>query len=236
MENVTVYFAFIAGLVSFFSPCIFPLVPAYVAQLTGGVVSDGKILVSKRVLFIRSLSFIAGFSFIFVLLGASASFIGQFLSAQRDLLEKISGLFVILFGLQMSGILQMGFLMKEMRWEPSVQKKGSVSSFLLGVAFGAGWTPCVGLALSSILFMAGTAETMYNGMYYLFVYSLGLAIPFLLISLLLTYTFKMTKKINRYLPLISRLGGLALIALGILLFTGQLTKISAWLSQFTYTW
>ncbi|MFY0544707.1 cytochrome c biogenesis CcdA family protein [Brevibacillus sp. H7] len=130
-------------------------------------------MVRKGVLISRSVSFILGFSLIFVLLGASASYLGQVLSEYRDWLEKVGGIFVVLFGLQMAGMLQLDIFMKEVRWLPKSGQKGLVTSFVLGLAFGAGWTPCVGLALSSILFMAGTAETAADGMFYLLIYSMG---------------------------------------------------------------
>jgi cytochrome c-type biogenesis protein len=178
MTQVNLLFAFSAGLISFLSPCVFPLIPAYVAHLTGSLVKDNRVQARKGLLLIRSISFIFGFSLVFVLMGASASFIGQLFAAHRDVVEKISGLFIIIFGLQMTGIFQLRFLMMGKRWDSKTQPKGLGGSFLLGLAFGTGWTPCVGLALSSILLIAGTAATMYKGMLLLWVYSMGLGIPF----------------------------------------------------------
>ncbi|WP_035099822.1 cytochrome c biogenesis protein CcdA [Aneurinibacillus terranovensis] len=232
---MSLIFSFTAGLFSFFSPCIFPLIPAYVAHLTGEYLKEGRIDVQKKVLMIRSMSFILGFSVVFVLMGASASMIGQIFRDNRDLIEKISGILIIVFGLQMANILQLRFLMFEKRWETKEAKQKTIgSSFLLGLAFGSGWTPCVGLALSSILLLAGSSETMYNGVLMLWIYSLGLGIPFLVISLAITYSMKAVKKLNRLLPTLSLLNGWVLIGMGILLFTGQIQKISAWLSALTY--
>lgn len=234
MESPTVVIALIAGILSFISPCVFPLIPAYVSHLTGSLVQDNKINVGKKMLIFRSISFILGFSVVFVAMGASASFIGQFFAGNRLLIEKISGLLIIIFGLQMAGILTLRFLMLDKKWVSSNQtKKGNVSSFILGLAFGTGWTPCVGLALSSILLLAGSAETLYSGMFLLFVYSIGLGVPFLIISVMLTYSLGILKKINRWLPLLSKINGWILIGMGLLVFTGQLQKISAWLAQFT---
>ena len=234
LENATVFVALTAGILSFLSPCVFPLIPAYVSHLTGSFVQDNKINVEKKLLMIRSISFILGFSVVFVAMGASASFIGQFFAGNRELVEKISGLLIIIFGLQMAGVLTLRFLMYEKKWvNTENSKKGTVSSFLLGLAFGSGWTPCVGLALSSILLLAGSTETLFSGMFLLFIYSIGLGIPFLILSLMITYSLGILKKINRFLPVLSVINGWVLVGMGMLLFTGQLQKISAWLANFT---
>ena len=234
MESPTVIVALIAGILSFLSPCVFPLIPAYMSHLTGSLVQSNKINVEKRILIIRSISFILGFSVVFVAMGASASLIGQFFASNRMLIEKISGLLIIVFGLQMAGILTLRFLMLDKKWVNVNQtKKGNASSFVLGLAFGSGWTPCVGLALSSILLLAGSTDTLYSGMFLLFIYSLGLGVPFLVLSVMLTYSLGILKKINRWLPLLSKINGWILIGMGLLVFTGQLQKISAWLTQFT---
>lgn len=235
METVSVLFAFTAGILSFLSPCVFPLIPAYIANLTGSTYGNNRVEVSKRLLLARSLSFIIGFSVIFVLMGASASVLGQIFTHNREVIQKISGLLIIIFGLQMAGILKLRFLMMEKRWEAKQTGEKNVwRSFILGMSFGAGWTPCVGLALSSILLLAGSSNTVYSGMLMLFVYSLGLGIPFLAISLIITYSLNIVKKINRSLGLLSLINGWILIGMGLLLYTGQLQKISAWLSSFTY--
>ncbi|MHB1654323.1 MAG: cytochrome c biogenesis CcdA family protein [Desulfitobacteriaceae bacterium] len=235
MENISILFAFTAGMLSFLSPCVFPLIPAYVANLTGTDIRDNRIDVSKRLLLARSLSFIFGFSLIFVVMGASASVLGQIFAQNRMIVEKLSGLLIIVFGLQMTGILNLRFLMMEKRWETKPLKQKNVGrSFILGMSFGAGWTPCIGLALSSILLLAGSSDTVYSGMFMLFVYSMGLGIPFLLISLIITYSLRVVRIINRSLGFLSLINGWILVGLGFLLFTGQLQKISAWLASFTY--
>ncbi len=234
MENISIWVAFTAGLLSFFSPCIFPLIPAYVSHLTGTAVQHNKIDVSKRLLFMRSIWFILGFSVVFVAMGASASLIGQTLSQYRDLIEKFSGLLIILFGLQMAGILKLRLLMLEKKWDSTkLNRQGSTGSFLLGLAFGTGWTPCVGLALSSILLLASSSETLFSGVVMLVVYALGLGIPFLMISVLLTYSLSAVRKINRWVPILSIVNGWIMVGIGLLLFSGQFQKISAWLAQFT---
>lgn len=235
MEKISVIVAFTAGMLSFFSPCVFPLIPAYVSHLTGSTVLSNKMVVSKKTLIIRSIWFVLGFSMVFVAMGASASIIGRMLADYRDLFEKISGLFIIMFGLQMARILNIRALMFEKHWDSAkIRKKGQFDSFLLGLAFGSGWTPCVGLALSSILLLAGSLETLYNGMMLLLIYSLGLGIPFLIISVVITYSLSVVKNINRWLPVLTLVNGWILIGMGLLLFTGQLQKLSAWLAQLTY--
>ncbi|WP_199925673.1 cytochrome c biogenesis CcdA family protein [Paenibacillus bouchesdurhonensis] len=234
MTEITIFIAFAAGMLSFLSPCVFPLIPAYVTQMTGAMAKGGKIEVSKRRLLLRSVSFIAGFSIVFIVMGASASFVGQFFVQWRSLAEKLGGLLIIVFGLQMTGWLSLKFLMKQVHWKRSeLSRNRSLDSFVMGLAFGTGWTPCVGLALSSILMLAGSADTMLSGMGLLFVYSIGLGIPFILIALLVTYSLGYVKRVNRILPALSKVNGWVLIAMGLLLYTGQLQKISGWLSSYT---
>lgn len=233
MQNMTVFVALMAGILSFLSPCVFPLLPAYVTHLTGAFIENNKISVRKKRLMIRSLFFIAGFSIIFVIMGASASFIGQIFTGNRMWIEKISGMLIIIFGLQMAGMLSLRFLMFDKKmFEVRRSGKGNVSSFILGLAFGSGWTPCVGLALSSILLLASSSDTLYSGMWLLFIYSIGLGIPFLLISLALTYSLSILKKINRWLPLLTKINGWILIAMGLLVFSGQFQRMSAFFAQF----
>lgn len=234
MQNVTFIVAFTAGVLSFLSPCVFPLIPAYVAHLTGSLVKDNRIETEKKLLLIRSMSFILGFSIVFVVLGASASLIGQLFAENRELIMKVSGLLIIVFGLQMARVLNLRLLMREAKWEVKpTARKGFASSLLTGIAFGTGWSPCVGLALGAILSLATSSETMYTGMLLLFVYSLGLGVPFLIISFILRSSLGVVKKLNRIVPTLSVINGWILVAMGILLFTGQMQKLSAWLSQFT---
>ena len=188
----------------------------------------------KRTVMVRSISFILGFSIVFILLGASASFIGQLFFDNRNLVEKISGFLIIVFGLQMAGLLQLKFLMREKRVQMNTKKHGIGNAFIIGVAFAFGWTPCVGIVLSSILLLAASVETMGSGMLMLSVYSLGLGIPFFILSLVLTYSLKAIKNVNKWLPKLSVMNGWVLIGLGLLLFTGQFQRLSAWLAQFSF--
>lgn len=235
MNDVTIFIAFAAGMLSFLSPCVFPLIPAYVSHLTGSSFQEGKIVVNRVSLLYQSLSFIVGFSLVFIAMGASASTIGRIFAQERELVQLISGLLIIVFGLQMTGLLKLRILMSGKTWESKRKSsRGTVHSLLTGVAFGAGWSPCVGLALSSILLMAGSSDSLWQGIGMLAVYSLGLGVPFLLISWLLTYSMNIMKKMNRWIPLLSKINGWLLIGMGFLLFTGQMQKISAWLARYTF--
>jgi cytochrome c-type biogenesis protein len=232
LENMSVGFAFAAGIFSFFSPCIFPLLPAYVANLTGGRIDHDKIAVSRGLLLFRSLGFILGFSILFIFMGASASLLGQFFLEYKGYIEKIGGLIIIIFGLQMAGMLNLSFLYYQKQWNFQYrQHKDFFSSFLLGISFGAGWTPCVGLVLSSILLLAGASDTVYNGMFYLLVYSAGLGIPFLAISFILTYSLAIMKRINGLLDKVILFNAGLLICMGLLLLTGRFQAVSAWFSS-----
>lgn len=235
MDNLTIFVAFAAGMLSFLSPCVFPLIPAYVSHLTGSSFQDGKLVADRGAMFLQSLSFIVGFSFVFIAMGASASLLGRFFAEERELIQKISGLLIIAFGLQMAGILNIRMLMANKAWETKSNAGGGIiRSFITGLAFGVGWSPCVGLALSSILLLAGSSETLWSGVGMLTVYSLGLGVPFLLISWLLTYSLQWIKRMSKWIPRLSKLNGWLLIGMGLLLFTGKLQMISAWLAQFTF--
>ncbi|MNO79691.1 Thiol:disulfide interchange protein DsbD precursor [compost metagenome] len=235
MDLLTMLIALAAGALSFLSPCVFPLIPAYISHITGSSIQNNKMEVNRKLLLERSISFILGFSVVFIAMGASASMVGRIFAEQRELVQKVSGLLIIMFGMQMIGWLQLRWFMSNKSWDTGKIRTtgGIVRSFLTGLAFGSGWTPCVGLALSSILLMAGSSETLGIGIAMLAIYSLGLGIPFLILSWVLTYSTGMMKKMNKYVPILSKINGFIFLALGLLLFTGQLQKISAWLAKYT---
>lgn len=233
MNDIGIFFALAGGILSFFSPCVFPLLPAYITHLTGGKIEDSKLLVNRATLYLRSFGFIIGFSIIFVALGASASFIGQILSEYRVLIMQIAGLLIIIFGLQMAGLLKFKLLMREKRIQSAQKPKNIFSSILLGMAFATGWSPCVGLALSSILLLASSSDTLSQGVFLLGAYSLGMAIPFLIISIVISYSLKTMRIINKYLSKLAVVNGMIMVGLGFLVLSGQMQKISAWLSAFS---
>ncbi|WP_419879349.1 cytochrome c biogenesis CcdA family protein [Brevibacillus centrosporus] len=227
--------AFLAGVISFLSPCVFPLVPAYLAQLTGSGIVNQQLQADQRVVLTRSIGFILGFTSIFIFLGASSSFIGQLFMTYRTLFEKLGGIVIVVFGLQMAGVLTFSFLLQEKRLIEAVPEKAMMNftrSVLFGFLFGTGWTPCIGLILSSILILASQSDTMWTGMFLLFVYSLGLGVPFLLIAMFWSRSLYKFRKVNQYLPVIQKVSGVIMVVLGVLLFTGMLKLITIYLSRF----
>ncbi|WP_084034553.1 cytochrome c biogenesis CcdA family protein [Anaerobacillus alkalilacustris] len=230
---ISIWLALLAGIVSFLSPCIFPLVPAYLAQLTGTSISDNQLHADRKLIISRSLGFIIGFTIIFLLLGASSTAFGQLFMRNRELLEKIGGIVIVVLGLQMLGLFSIKMLMSEKKLQTKPKKSMSfLGSVGFGFVFGAGWSPCIGLVLSSILILAAQSGTMASGMLLLFVYSIGLGIPFLLVALLYSRSLNKIRRINKYLPIIQKTSGIVMIILGILLYTGLFARISGWLAQY----
>jgi cytochrome c-type biogenesis protein len=222
-QPVSLFFAFLAGLASFFSPCILPLVPAYISFITGRSIQEltdqeNKSFISHKVL-TDTLLFIAGFSVVFILLGGSATFMGSFLLAHQKIIKIIGGLLVIILGLQVAGVFHLPFLQYEKRISLNSKPVSFIGSFIAGVVFSAAWTPCVGPILASILVYAGTQETIGQGMALLSVYSLGLGLPFLLAGLAINLFLNLFQKIKRHIRLISFISGIILVIMGILIMT-----------------
>lgn len=233
MNDIGLIFALASGVLSFFSPCVFPLLPAYITHLTGGKIEDSKLQVNRTKLYLRSLGFIIGFTIIFIALGASASFVGKILMEYRVLIMQVAGLLIIIFGLQMAGILKFKVLMMEKKLHSNHKSNNMFSSVLLGMAFASGWSPCVGLALSSILLLASSSDTLMQGVFLLTAYSIGMAIPFFIISIVISYSLKTMRKINKYLSKLAFVNGMIMVLLGFLVLSGQMQKISAWLSSYS---
>ncbi|MFB4163751.1 cytochrome c biogenesis CcdA family protein [Alteribacillus sp. JSM 102045] len=233
MNEVSIWLAFGAGIISFLSPCIFPLVPAYLAQLTGTTVSNNQINAQRRLILTRSIGFILGFTIIFMLLGASSTFLGQQFARWSNLIEQLGGIVIVIFGLQMAGIISIRSLLsdKKVHYEPK-KSTSFTSSVLLGLLFAAGWSPCIGLVLGAILTLASQADTMYTGIFMLFVYSIGMGIPFLLVALLYSKSLNRLKRLNKWVPIIQKTSGYIMIALGIMLFTGYFQMLSSYLARF----
>lgn len=233
LSFVSVWLALFAGLISFLSPCIFPLVPAYLAQLTGTNISDDKLNADKKLILFRSIGFITGFTIIFLLIGASSTFIGQAFASNRLVLQKLGGVIIIVFGLQMSGFISMRMLMLEKRFHLKTKKTTSFfRSILFGFVFGAGWSPCIGLALSSIFILASQTGSMFAGMFLLFIYSMGLGIPFIIVSLIYSTSIKKVKKVTHLIPIIQKVSGVIMIILGFMLYTGLFNRLSGYLARF----
>ncbi len=236
MTSVTLGVALMAGVLSFLSPCVLPLVPSYLSFVTGMSLEDLQEGVDRRATLIHSLLFVAGFSLIFILLGASASFLGVFLKHWEEWIARIGGVVIIILGLHLVGIFRLTPLMRERRIHVNDKPAGYLGTVGIGAAFGAGWTPCIGPVLGAILTLAGTQETVWAGVGLLSVYSLGLAIPFLLSALALDVFLKAFTRFRMLLPIVEKVSGVLLILLGLLLVTGSFTILSAYLVRFTPEW
>jgi cytochrome c-type biogenesis protein len=223
--DVSIGLAFLGGVFSFFSPCVLPVIPAYFSFLVGNSLEQE---VPRRVLMVHSLLFVAGFSVIFILLGISTSALARWIGPYRGLLGRVGGFIVILFGLHMLGILKNRWLMMEKRIhiEGILQFKGA-RAFLLGLSFAAGWTPCIGPVLSSILLLAGSTADTGKAAFLLLIYSVGLALPFLLFALIADKAVVIIRQSGQIVQYIQWIGGIILILLGSVLVLGWLGRISA---------
>ena len=235
METMTISFfvAFSAGLLSFVSPCVLPLVPAYLGYLGGQVASVEEGTLSRRATFLHGLFFVLGFSVIFVALGAAASGIGRLLYAYRLALMRVGGVVIVVFGLHTLGVLKIPFLYYDTRrhYRPRPEL-GYLSSALMGFFFGAGWSPCVGATLGAILTLALNEATVGRGALLLFVYSMGLGIPFLLMALGVGWAAGILRRARRATRAVTIVSGLFLIVLGVLVFTNNLGWLAQWAPLF----
>jgi len=228
--------AFMAGVVSFVSPCVLPLLPSYITLITGLSFEElTKTSQKANVRFLtitHSFTFILGFSLIFILFGVSSSYIGSLFFKYKDWIRIGGGIFLIIFGLFIAGILKINFFMKEKKFYISSNPTGYISTFLIGIAFAAGWTPCIGPILGSILVIATTEGSTIYGIKLLSVYSLGLALPFFLSSLLINTFLSYSKKLQKYIKIITFISGITLFVFGIILLTNQLQSISDLIFKF----
>jgi cytochrome c-type biogenesis protein len=238
MNEVEVGFAiaFTAGVLSFLSPCVLPLVPSYLTFVTGMSLEDLQEGVNRKATFMHSILFVTGFSAIFILLGASASFLGQFFRQYELWIARIGGIIIILLGLHMAGVFRWTPLMRERRVHLNDKPAGYLGTFGVGMAFGAGWTPCIGPILGAILTYGFSQDTMWAGVGLLSVYSAGLAVPFLLASLALDWFLQAFKRFRHWMPVIEKSSGVLLVVLGLLLLTGRFTVLSGYLTRFTPEW
>ena len=232
-ENITLPAALLAGLLSFLSPCVLPLVPIYLGYITGTAVSS--LDSSKRLTtLIHAAFFVLGFGLLFVALGATAGLLGSLVNTILPYLIKIGGAILIVLGLHMTGLITIPFLALEKRLElRQSERKNYGSSFLVGVVFAAGWTPCVGPVLSGILMLAADSQTVSHGALLLAFYSLGLGLPFLVVAALVDVAVPALRKMAKYVRIVSILGGVLLILMGILLLAGWFTRVTAWFNTLT---
>lgn len=225
LGNVSISIAFGAGFLSFFSPCILPLIPVYIMYITG--VSLEEELESRRMFALtRTFGFIIGFTIIFMIMGTSASFIGRIFIRNKDIFSKLSGLLIIFFGLSMMGVINLRFMNLSKTTKAPKKMKNWFSSILMGMAFAAGWTPCFGPVLASILVYAGGSDTLSTGIYLLLIYSLGMAIPFILTALFINAFGRFLTKAEKFLKYIPKVGGLIMVIFGILVFFNKVINIS----------
>ena len=233
MMEVSVLIAVTAGILSFLSPCVLPIVPSYLSFVTGMTLEDLQESTDRKNVMVHSLLFVAGFSAIFILLGAGASFLGVFFAANKDWIARIGGVLIIVLGLHLMGVFRIMPLMREKRFHLADKPSGHLGTLAVGAAFGAGWTPCIGPVLGAILTLAGTQETIWSGMGLLAAYSFGLAIPFLLAALAFDRFLNTFRRFRRFIPVLEKASGALLIVLGILLVTGSFTVLSSYLVRFT---
>jgi cytochrome c-type biogenesis protein len=225
------FVAFAAGLLSFLSPCVLPLVPSYIGFLTG--MSLPEVRGRRRVALGHALLFVLGFSLVFVLLGASATALGRALNYYQLWLQRIGGILIIGFGLVCLGVIRVGFLDQERRLRMEHKPVGYLGSALVGMAFAAGWTPCIGPVLGGILGLAATSSDLTRGTLLLTAYSAGLAVPFLLAAVALESFLEWFQRFRRYLPWVMRLSGALLVFVGLLMVTGEFTRLAGWLQGLT---
>jgi len=226
MTNISLILAFSAGLVSFLSPCVLPLVPPYISYITGSTIDELTAKKSKLYVLYRALAFSLGFSIIFIVMGASITSLGKIFVKNQLIFKKIAGMLIFIFGLHMTGIFKIKLFYYEKKFLSFRNTNGTLGAVFMGMAFAAGWTPCVGPILSSILIYAGSLETINKGILLLSAYSLGLGVPFILTAIAIKSLSVKLKRLNKYLGLISVLSGILMMIMGILIFTNKMGFIS----------
>lgn len=237
-QSIGLAVAFAAGLLSFLSPCVLPLIPSYVTFITGMsldelTAQDAGRDRNRRAVLVHGALFVAGFTLVFVILGASATFLGSLFAYASRWVERVGGVLLIVFGLYLLGLLRLPGAAREWRLHLSGKPLGYLGTVLVGVTFGAGWTPCIGPVLGGILTLAATRDSLSDGVGLLLVYSAGLAIPFLAAALLLDHFLRGVRKVGPWLPWVSRASGALLLVLGVLLLTGSFSVLSGVLSSWT---
>lgn len=229
--SLGLFIAFSAGLLSFLSPCVLPLVPSYVTFITGMNLED--LQRSRRTTMIHATLFVAGFTLIFLALGAGATVLGQLMLRYRDVISRVGGVLIIVFGLYLMGVFNLSFLMKDTRLHLANKPLGYFGTLVVGVAFGAGWSPCIGPILGAILTMAANEADLSRGLTLLFAYSLGLAVPFIAAALMVDKFLAVFARVRRYMVWVNRVAGAMLVFVGVLMVTNRFTMLANWLQGFT---
>ena len=233
-QNISVFLALAAGLLSFISPCVLPMVPGYIGYLSGAaaVTAEGVVVSDRRATFLHALGFVLGFGSIFTLLGASVGLLGYVLYDLVPLAQKVGGVLVVLLGLHTMGLFRIPLLYQTKQLSLQRDPKlGYLSSYMVGAAFAVGWTPCIGVVLSGILLLASTSQTVAQGAFLLAVYSIGLGIPFLIVGLGLDRMAGLLRRLNRHARVVEIISGLFLVAVGIMIFTNFLQYLSIYFFQ-----
>ena len=224
-ETVSFPAAFIAGLLSFLSPCVLPLIPAYFTFITGfsleELTRDGNSEIRKKV-FLSTFLFVLGFSLVFILMGASASFLGSLMYEYKKLIRIIGGVFIIILGIHLTGLIRIPVLDFEKRIAMERKPIHFFGTLIIGMAFGAGWSPCIGPLLGSILIVAGSQETVWQGVLLLAIYSAGLALPFIVLSIFINFLLVFIKKASKALKYVNVVAGILLIIVGLILVSNKL--------------
>ena len=229
--NTTLSIAFLAGLISFLSPCVLPLIPGYISYISG--TSFNKIVEKKsNFIVIKTVFFTFGFSFVFIALGSTASFIGKFFLTNSDVFRIIAGAIIVLFSLQIIGLVNFKFMQKDIRIFTNKYNNNLAFPFIVGAAFGFGWTPCIGPILGSILTLAAIKENVGQSILLLSFYSLGLAIPFILSGILIDKFLLFSKNFKKHIQIVTKVGGTILLLTGIAILTGQLQILGFFILEY----
>lgn len=230
---IGLFIAFTAGLLSFLSPCVLPLVPSYITFITGLSIDDVQTAAARRTALVHGALFTLGFSVIFVILGALATSFGQVMLANRGWISQVGGAVIIVFGLYLMGILRIGLLAQDKRLHLKDKPAGYLGTLFVGIAFGAGWTPCIGPILGTILMYASGQENLSRGIVLLTSYSLGLAVPFILSAVAVDRFMAFFRRVRRQMGWLQRGTGLVMVCVGLLMVTNRFTVLAAWLNRFT---
>lgn len=233
-SSLSLFIAFGAGLLSFLSPCVLPLVPSYISFITGMNLED--LQGSRRDTIVHALLFVAGFSLIFLALGAGATVFGQIMLRYRDVISRVGGVLIIIFGLYLLGVFNLSFLMKDTRLHLANKPLGYFGTLVVGIAFGAGWSPCIGPILGAILTMAANEADLGRGLTLLGAYSMGLAVPFVAAAVMVERFIALFAKVRRHMIWVNRVAGALLLLVGGLMVSNRFTLLANWLQGFTPDW
>lgn len=234
-ESIGITAAFIAGVLSFLSPCVLPLVPAYLSYISGSSIEELKTARNSSVIWrtgIRSIAFVFGFSVVFVLIGAGATWLGQILAEKLDILTKIAGVIIFIFGLHTLGVFRIRALFSEKRFHTLPKISGIPGAILIGMMFALGWTPCIGPVLSGIIALAANSGTVHQGILLLIMYSLGLGIPFIIAGFAASSIMNYISAMKKHFRIVEIASGVILLIIGVMIFTGSFQRLSDIASRF----